>query len=591
LLALKATDRGSCTAPLDPRCTTHLKNSGFKNLEDETRAMSLETSARPAEAIEPTPDVKLAPLPDDWRSLPRAFVHAARSRAGATAICDSTGVSLTYGQTLMRSLALGRALARVVGEAPYVGLLVPPTVPGAVANLALALWGKIPVNLNYTASEELVNDSIDQCGITHIVTSKKALAKFKMQPKGNLIYLEDLPQQITMFDKIWAACVSKLVPISALGAFVPGLRNDQLDATATVIFTSGSTGDPKGVVLSHRNVLSNIHQMNSHLQILPDEVVLGILPFFHSFGYTITIWTVLCLGKKAVYHFNPLDARVIGELCQKHHATLLACTPTFMRTYLQRCDRAQFASIVHLLLGAEKLKPELDRDIRSKLGIEPLEGFGCTETAPVIAVNVPQQKRTVDGRTVAGNRPGTVGMPLPGTAIKTIDPETGAELPRGKEGVILVKGPQVMVGYLNRPEATAKVLHDGWYTTGDLGYLDADGFLKITDRLSRFSKIAGEMVPHLGVESAIQEATGAQEQSVAVTSLADARRGERLAVLYTDLGMTPEDVYKRLSESALPRLWIPSADAFVKVDAIPILGTGKVDLRRLKQIAEERLGA
>jgi len=551
--------------------------------------MSLETAEKRVEAVGVEPDIALPPWPERWTSLPRAFVLQVRGRSSSPALADSTGTRLTYGQAFLRSLALGRVLARSVGDEKYVGLLIPPTVPGAVSNIALSLWGKIPVNLNYTASQALVDSSIDQCGIKHVVTSKRALDKFKLHPKGALLMLEDLAKQVTLADKVWAAIVAKVVPQAALGLFVPGLRNESLDATATVIFTSGSTGDPKGVVLSHRNILANVHQVNHQISILPNEVVLGILPFFHSFGFTITIWTVLCLGKQAIYHFNPLDARIIGELCHEYKVTLLATTPTFMRTYIQRCDRAQFASLVHLILGAEKLKPELEREIREKLGIEPLEGYGCTELSPVVAVNVPEEKRTHDGRTVHGNRPGTVGMPLPGTTIKTIDPETGADLPRGSEGVVLVKGPQVMVGYLNRPEASAKVLSDGWYTTGDLGYLDADGFLKITDRLSRFSKIGGEMVPHLGVESAIVEAAGVNEQNVAVTSLPDPKRGEHLVVLYTDMGMPPAEVCHRLFARGVPKLWIPPADDFVQVEAIPLLGTGKFDLRRIRQIAEDRL--
>jgi acyl-[acyl-carrier-protein]-phospholipid O-acyltransferase/long-chain-fatty-acid--[acyl-carrier-protein] ligase len=371
--------------------------------------------------------------------------------------------------------------------------------------------------------------------------------------------------------------------------FLPGLKNDNLDATATVIFTSGSTGDPKGVVLSHRNVLSNVHQMNEHLELLPEEVVLGILPFFHSFGFTVTIWTILALGKKVVFHVNPLDARIVGDLCEKHGVTMLVGTPTFMRTYLRKCEPSQFKTLVHLLLGAEKLKPELCEEIKKTLGIEPLEGYGCTELSPVVAVNVLRDVTLPDGRLVKGNRLGTVGMPLPGTALKTVDPETGAELPRGQSGVILVKGPQVMVGYLNRPEATANVIHDGWYSTGDLGYVDAEGFLHITDRLSRFSKVGGEMVPHMGIESAIQEILGAPEPCVAVTALPDPKRGERLFVLYTDaMSLPPEEVHRRLQASALPKLWIPAADDFLKVDEIPILGTGKVDLRGLKEIAKSR---
>ncbi len=552
--------------------------------------MSLETVARPLGQTEILPDRPLSPLPSRWRSLASAFVQQARARRSAPALADSLGTSLNYSDTLLRAVALGRVLQRIVGPAAYFGLMVPPTVPGAVANIATTLFGKIPVNLNYTASQSAVNSSIDQCGITHVLTSKRALDKFKLHPKGNLIYLEDLPRQVTKADKLVAFLVAKVLPIPLMGLFLPGLRGEDLDKTATVIFTSGSTGDPKGVVLSHRNILSNIHAINEHVHLKPDDVVLGILPFFHSFGFTVTLWTVLCLGKKAVYHINPLDARIVGNLCQEHKATVMAATPTFMRGYLHRCDREQFESMRLLLLGAEKLKPELAKEIREKLGVEPLEGYGCTETSPVVAVNILDKITTKDGRIVDGNRPGTVGMPLPGTAIRTVDPDTGAELPRGTEGMILVKGPQVMVGYLNQPEATVKVVRDGWYETGDLGYLDADGFLKITDRLSRFSKVGGEMVPHQGVESAIMEAAGVDELAVAVTSLPDPKRGERLVVVYTNLPTSTEELCQKLQESSLPRLWLPTPADFVQVDALPVLGTGKLDLRQLRAIAEQRLG-
>ncbi|HKI20461.1 MAG TPA: AMP-binding protein [Isosphaeraceae bacterium] len=528
---------------------------------------------------------ELPPLPAGWCSLPRAFIHQARAIWSRAALADSTGASLTYGQTLVRALVLGRVLAREWGVAGHVGLMVPPTVPAAVANLAVSLWGKIPVNLNYSASQALVDASIDQCGITHVLTSAKVLDRFKLTPKGRLILLEEIPRRVRLADKLWAAAVAKLAPEGALAAFVPGLRNDNLDATATVIFTSGSTGDPKGVVLTHRNILSNVRQVEEQVHLLPEEVLLGILPFFHAFGFTVTIWTAMCLGKKVVYHFNPLDARTIGKLCEQHHVTLLIGTPTFMRLYLKNCEPRQFHAITHLVLGAEKLKPELGRDIQRTLGIEPMEGYGCTELSPVVAVNVPREVELPDGRKIHGNRMGTVGLPVPGTAIKTVDPETGADLPAGTEGVIAVKGPQVMAGYLNRPEATAQVIKGGWYLTGDLGYVDQDGFLRITDRLSRFSKIAGEMVPHLSIESAIMEATGVDETRLAVTGVPDPKHGERLCVLYTDLGISPTEVCHRLNASPLPKVWIPTPRDFIKVEEIPITPSGKVNLRRLKEIA------
>ncbi len=537
-----------------------------------------------------TPNPKpLPPLPVGWTSLIRAFVITARATPGRTAMADSTKVSLTYGETLLRSIVLSRVLKRFVGPEAYVGLLLPPSVPSAVANLAVMLIGKIPVNLNYTASQSLVDSSIEQCGIKTVLTSPKLLEKVGMQPKASLVFLEDLREKVTTADKMFGAFVAKCVPIPMLGMFLPGLNGDNLDATATVIFTSGSTGDPKGVVLSNRNVLTNIHQINNHLQLLPDEVVLGILPFFHSFGFTVAIWTVLCLGKKVVYHINPLDARIIGDLCEKHGVTMIAGSPTFMRTYIKKCPKKQFKTLQHMLLGAEKLKPELCQEIRDTINVDPLEGYGTTELSPVVAVNVTQELTLADGRKVAGNRFGTVGMPLPGTEVKTIDPESGEDLAKGTVGLILVRGPQVMVGYLNRPEATAKVIRDGWYDTGDLGYVDEDGFLRITDRLSRFSKIAGEMVPHMGVESAILEAAETTEPCVAVTALPDPKRGERLFVLYSpEMTLSPEEVHRKLTAGDLPKLWIPSLEDFIAVEQIPILGTGKVDLRRLKQIASDR---
>jgi acyl-[acyl-carrier-protein]-phospholipid O-acyltransferase/long-chain-fatty-acid--[acyl-carrier-protein] ligase len=544
-------------------------------------------SSAPSPAVEsPGPDHPLPPLPRGWTSLARVFADQARRLPKKVAIADTGGAALTYADAFLRAVALSRVLKREIGASEYVGVFVPPSAPGAIANLALTLLGKIPVNLNYTAGEAVLDSSIEQAGITHVITSRRAIAKFKLTPKGNLIHLEDVPKKVTTRDKLMAALISRAIPAPLLGAFLPGLKGNLLHKPATIIFTSGSTGDPKGVVLSHRNVLANVHQINNHL-ILTDEVVLGVLPFFHSFGFTITIWTVLALGMKAVYHFNPLDSRIVGNLCQEHGATLLAATPTFARGYAQRCEPEQFRTMRLLLLGAEKLKPEIAQEIEEKLKITAFQGYGCTELSPVVAVNVPTKLRTPAGQDVDGNRPGTVGMPLPGTAIRTTDPETGAPLPRGSEGIVWVKGPQVMEGYLNRPEETAKAIVDGWYNTGDLGFLDPDGFLSITGRQSRFSKIGGEMVPHVKVESAIGEILGVVDGAVAVTALPDPKRGERLVVVHTPLTMTPEEILARLRSGVLPNLWVPSAGDFVAVDELPLLGTGKLDLRRLREIAAE----
>jgi acyl-[acyl-carrier-protein]-phospholipid O-acyltransferase / long-chain-fatty-acid--[acyl-carrier-protein] ligase len=528
----------------------------------------------------------LPALPSEWRSLAHAFVSQVRRHWSDEAMCDGTGTRLTYGDALLRALVLGRFLSRTVAEETYVGVLLPPTVPAAVVNLSVVLQGKIPVNLNYTAGQEIINSSIKQCGISHVITSPRLLERFQIAPDARLLMLEEVAGQIRWSDKLAGLAQSRLLRRGILEGLIPGLAGPDLDSTATVIFTSGSTGDPKGVVLSHRNILSNVIQIEQQVHLEPDEVLLGILPFFHSFGNCVTIWTALALGKKVVYHHNPLDARTIGKLCQQHKVTLIAGTPSFTRLYIKSCPAEQFKTLTHLILGAEKLKTQLYRDINNWLGIEPMEGYGTTELSPVVAVNVPRKMQLADGREVHGNRPGTVGLPVPGTNLKTVDPDTGRDLPFGAEGVVAVKGPQVMVGYLNKPEATAKVIKDGWYLTGDLGYVDSDGFLKITDRLSRFSKIAGEMVPHLAVESAIMQITEADEHHVAVTAVPDSKHGERLCVIFTELGMSADEIHKALSTSGIPRLWIPSVRDFIQVSEIPITGTGKVDLRRLRDLAQ-----
>ncbi len=550
-----------------------------------THASDTESSSAPA------PERPMQPLPERWTSLQRAFVETARRQPNKTAMIDSTGASLTYRQTLLRSLALMRVLERSIGDDEHcVGLWLPPMVPSAVANLAVALLGRTQVNLNYTASQEAIDSAIAQAEIRHVITAQKALDRFEVKPKATPLLLEELAKQVTWADKLWALAASTILPIGLLTSLVPGLRRSMRDDVALMIFTSGSTGEPKGVMLTHCNILCNIHSFQQQLRLEPDEILLGILPFFHSFGTTVTLWASLCLGKTAVYHFNPTDARVVGRLCQEHRVTLVLGAPTFLRTYLRRCTPEQFATVKRFVAGAEKLKPELRQELTETFDLTVLEGYGCTETAPVVAVNVDDPLTTADGRSIPGNRPGSVGMPIPGTAIRILDPETGAELPRGRDhqGLIHVAGPQIMRGYLKQQEKTDEVLRGGWYNTGDLGAYDEDGFLWVMDRLSRFSKIAGEMVPHVRVESALLQVTGRSELELAVSGIPDTRRGERLVVLYSDLGgMSPDRVIEALQQSALPPLWIPARGDFLAVDRIPMLGTGKLDLKAIKGLARQ----
>jgi acyl-[acyl-carrier-protein]-phospholipid O-acyltransferase / long-chain-fatty-acid--[acyl-carrier-protein] ligase len=315
--------------------------------------------------------------------------------------------------------------------------------------------------------------------------------------------------------------------------------------------------------------------------------IIGVLPLFHSFGFMATIWLPLFTGAGVVYHPNPTDAKVIGELIHKYKGTFLLSTPTFCGTYMRKCTREQFASLRFVVVGAEKLREPLRKEFEETFGIDLLEGYGMTEMSPVVAVNTPDFR---EGKEIQiGTKHGTVGLPIPGVSVRIVDPDTRELLPPGQEGLLLLKGPNRMIGYLNQPERTAQVFLDDWYITGDMAKVDEDGFLAITDRISRFSKVGGEMVPHLLVEEMIGNVCG--DAPCVVTGLPDERKGERLAVLYTDPNITPEELWRRLSETDLPKLWLPKLENIHRVKELPVLGTGKLDLRGVRARALELAGA
>jgi acyl-[acyl-carrier-protein]-phospholipid O-acyltransferase/long-chain-fatty-acid--[acyl-carrier-protein] ligase len=364
-----------------------------------------------------------------------------------------------------------------------------------------------------------------------------------------------------------------------------------LDDLATVIFSSGSTGDPKGVMLSHYNIGSNIAQLEQVFGLGKRDCILGILPFFHSFGFTGTLCLPAALGVGVVFHPNPLDSRAIGPLVRNYAVTFLLATPTFLQIYLRGCAPADFGSLRLVMTGAEKLPDRLAAAFEEHFGIRPMEGYGCTECAPVVAVNTPDFRSA--GFHQVGVKRGKIGHPLPGVCVRVVEveqPEAGRSVPLGQPGLLLVRGPNVMQGYLGKPDKTAEVLRDGWYTTGDVAALDEDGFLQITDRLSRFSKIGGEMVPHIKVEEKLHELIEAAEHSFVVTGLPDEKKGERLVVLHklSDAGLASG--LEKLAQCDLPNLWKPRADQFFRVDHFPLLGTGKLDLRQVKELAEKFAG-
>jgi acyl-[acyl-carrier-protein]-phospholipid O-acyltransferase / long-chain-fatty-acid--[acyl-carrier-protein] ligase len=524
------------------------------------------------------------------RPLHREFVHAMRRHPFRFAMADQNRPHVSSLQSLIGSIVLARALRRHWEGQRHVGILLPPTVAGALVNVAAPLCGKTCVNLNYTVGKSGLEAAVRLAGLRTIVTSRVFVEKAKLElPDGpSVIWIEDVARTIGTGQKLFASVLAFCAPARVIELACGQQTPVTMDDLATIIFSSGSTGEPKGVMLSYFNIDANAQGVGQVLHLYHDEKVLGILPFFHSFGYLV-FWFVMFNNAGIVFHPSPLDVAAIGELVSRYRVTFLVTTPTFLQLYLRRCSPEQFSSLRVVLTGAEKLPARLVQAFEDRFGIGPIEGYGITECAPVVAVNCPDFRAA--GYYQPASRRGTVGQPLPGVSVQIVDPDTFTPLPPDTSGMLLVKGPNVMQGYLGREDLTAKALHDGWYITGDLALLDEDGFLTITDRLSRFSKIGGEMVPHGRVEEALQQAAGADMQVFAVTGIPDERKGEQLAVLHTLNESQIPGIVSKLAANGLPNLYIPPRPNFIKVDALPMLGTGKMDLRSLKRIAMERLAA
>ncbi len=525
-------------------------------------------------------------------ALPRAMIRNCRRMKFRGKLSDSTGMELTGGKLLAATMVMRRLLLRHVlaPDEKYVGILLPPSLGGVIANAALSMTGRVTVNLNYTATPDVLNKCIERAGIRRILTSRKfitnpAMEKFKDSLNAELVILEELRGKVLRGDTLFGALGAFVVPAWILDR-VLGLQKIRGDDVATVIFTSGSTGMPKGVMLTHHNIATNVEAIEQVVHPRSSDSVLGIVPFFHSLGFTITLWGPLLLDVRAAYHFSPLDTHTVAKLARMRSASLLLATPTFLRTYLRRCEPEELSSLEVVVAGAEKLPIPLCDAFEKKFGIRPVEGYGTTELSPLVSVNVPPSRSksaTID------MKEGSVGRPVPSVSAKIVDPESYDDMPLGMPGMLLIKGPNVMKGYLGQPEETAKVMHDGWYITGDIALIDTDGFIHITGRLSRFSKIGGEMVPHIRIEEAIQKILGFEDNgqlNVVVTSVPDERKGERLVVVHTPLALSPKEICDRLGKIGVPNLWIPSADSFLEVEAIPVLGSGKTDLKAISDLAK-----
>ncbi len=531
-------------------------------------------------------------------TIPEAFLATAKRMKGDMLLADTVSGPLSAWRALTGALIL-RGFIRRHGKGQNIGLLLPTSNGGTLANLAALLCGRTVVNLNYTASAEAVQAALRKADVQTVFTSTRFLDRLVQRgidPQAltagvEVLELEKLAAGVTPLRRLLTLLQVVLLPRAVLRllycARVP------LESPAAIMFSSGSEGEPKGIVLSHRNIMGNIKQIADMLNVEQHDVMLASLPQFHAFGLTGSTLMPMVEGIPAVCHPDPTDAVAIGKVVAEYQVTVLMGTSTFLRLYARspRVHPLMFSSLRIVVSGAEKLAPDVREAFKLKFNKDIYEGYGATETTPVASVNIPDQLDTTWWTVQLGNKPGTVGMPLPGSSFRIVDPETLEELPAGEDGLILIGGTQVMLGYLKDPERTAQVIleRDGlrWYRSGDKGHLDEDGFLTIVDRYSRFAKLSGEMVSLSAVEAQIRAVRGNPELDVCALSVPEPRKGEQIILLVAGASLDLHALRKELLETGVSPLTIPHET--LQVEAIPKLGSGKTDFGAARALADRLL--
>jgi acyl-[acyl-carrier-protein]-phospholipid O-acyltransferase/long-chain-fatty-acid--[acyl-carrier-protein] ligase len=487
---------------------------------------------------------------------------------------------------LVKAVLLSREIRRIVPvEDKYVGIMLPGTAACTVTVLAVMMADKTPAMINFTASREANASAIAQAGLHCILTSKLFLKKANLEPCPQMVYLEDMAAKFTMAVKLFWTAAAALLPWRELMNLVSPESNRDVHRTAVIIFSSGSTGIPKGVMLSHHNINSDLFSLIRIMNWRHSDKIIGNLPAFHGFGFTACLWLPIMYGAEVIYVPNPLDAVVVMQAIKNNQVTILLATPGFLQGYMRKGSATDFKSLRMVVCGAEKLRDDIADKFQNLTGLAIAEGYGCTELSPVVSVNIAGS--ILDLGTRVGKR-GSIGAPMPGICVKIVDPETFVTLPADTDGLMLVKGATVMQGYLNAPEKTAEVIRDGWYITGDIAAMDSRGYITITGRLSRFSKVAGEMVPHELIEKEINQLLQSESRVIAVCGAPDAKKGEKLVVFYSDKTINPDSIVTALRQRQIPNLWIPRAENFIAIDNIPMLGSGKLDLNAIKLLAQKR---
>ena len=499
------------------------------------------------------------------------------------------GRPMRSGFLLAVSFMLSRRLTDWTSKT-RVGILFPPGLGAYIANLAVVLAGKVPVNLNFTLGPSSAATCLQKADVDCLLTSERVQHKIPHfpWPEGGII---DLVEEMKSMPKVKALALISWIHLcpAKLLARILKIPNEGGELEAGLLFTSGSSGEPKGVVLTHRNILGNCAQIDATGLLPVSEKVIANLPIFHSFGFTVTLWYPLLRGCSVVTLPSPLEVKKVAEAIKADSATILIGTPTFLKPYMKHIEPELLASLKYVVAGAEKTPEGFADAWEARFGSVYLEGYGLTETSPVVSINTPSIPDGVNypGNSTEGSRRGSVGRMMPGHAARILDPNTMKDIEVTKVGLLMLKGPNIFRAYLGEPKRTAEVKQGEWFITGDLARFDEDGFLFIEGRLSRFSKIAGEMVPHGTVEDALIKAYNLfdeEQPMIAVAGRPDKAKGEAL-VLLAAMDLELEDVREKLNGAGLANLWIPRE--IKRVEVIPTLATGKLDLRQIQVLASE----
>ena len=518
------------------------------------------------------------------RHLGETCVRGLKKSPFATAVVDGLDHS-----ALSRSKLLGAAaaLSRYLGkEFPdeRIAIVLPASKGSMVANLAVTLANKVPVDLNFTMGRAANESCCKRAGLRVAISATQFMERLKDFPwPERVLKLDELMPRLKPQIILWWM-MSILLPARLLLRLLK-IPKEGGHTEAVLLFTSGSTGEPKGVVVSHRNVVGNVSQFRQLLDATKDDAILASLPFFHTFGSTVTLWYPLIEGVRIVTYPNPLEAAKNAGLIERYKLTLLLATPTFLRGYLRKVEPDKLRSLRLVITGAEKLPLDLAKNFEERFKQRVFEGYGLTETSPVVSVNLPEPQPTKPREQVQpSSRLGSVGKMAPGIAAEIREPEKDRKLSLHETGMLWLRGVNIFEGYLHDPERTGDVLQGGWLKTGDLGRFDEDGFLYIEGRLSRFSKIGGEMVPHEAIEHKIVDLldlSGKDERTVAIVGVQDEAKGEAL-VLLSAVDIDLAELRKKLHEAGVPNLWIPKT--IQRVESIPVLASGKLDLKKCREL-------